>query len=57
LESNIRTQPLIDGYETSELTDVRELLKLKEDLKAGCQGMKELLKIAPSLGGEEVFDI
>ena len=57
LESHIRTQSLMSGHETSELTDVRELLKLEEALKDGCRGMKELLRVAASFGVEEVFDI
>jgi len=56
-ERRIITRALINGTETDEVPDVRELLNLEEDIKAGCRGMKELLRIAPSFGGEEVFDI
>lgn len=57
LERHIYTQSIIKGCETEEVKDVRELLELEENIKAGCRGMKQLLQVATSFGGEEMFEI
>ena len=43
IEHRVTTDMLLKGTETYELSDVRELLELEENLKGGCRGMKELI--------------
>jgi hypothetical protein len=55
-EHEISTKSLMNGR-TESVDDVRLLIQLEDDIKGACRGMKELLRVAASFGGEEVFDI
>lgn len=55
-EHEITTKSLMNGH-TESVHDVRLLVQLEDDVKGACRGLKELLRVAASFGGEEVFDI
>ena len=55
-EHKITTKSLMTGH-TESVDDVRLLVQFEEDIKGACRGLKELLRVAASFGGEEVFDI
>lgn len=42
---------------TAELTSISSLLALEEEIKNGCRGLKALLEVMRTFGGEEVVEI
>jgi hypothetical protein len=56
LEFHLSVNNLIDGR-TTELDSISTLLDLEEEIKKGCQSLKNLLLVMSTFGGEEVIEI
>lgn len=56
IEFNIRVNDLISGT-THQTDDIETLLKLEEEMKSGCNNLKNLLLVMASFGGEQTFEI
>jgi hypothetical protein len=52
----LRLKTLINGHETSEISDVTVLVKLEEDIKNGVQSFKALLQVMEGFAGEQVIE-
>ncbi len=56
IEFKITVNSLISGT-THNAGDIDTLLKLEEEMKTGCNNLKNLLMIMSSFGGEQTFEI
>ncbi len=56
IEFHIRVNGLISGT-THQTNDIETLLKLEEEMKSGCNNLKNLLLVMASFGGEQAFEI
>lgn len=56
METELTVNNLVQGM-LSRVTDVQKLLRLEEEVKAGCRNMKDLFEVIQSFGGEEVVEI
>lgn len=56
IEFRITVNNLISGT-TNNANDIDTLLKLEEEMKTGCNNLKNLLMVMNSFGGEQVFEI
>ncbi len=52
----ITVDKLINGFST-ETKNISMLLDLEDKIKGGCQGLKTLLSVMGTFGGEEVIEI
>jgi hypothetical protein len=55
-EFKITVNNLISGS-THNANDIGTLLKLEEEMKTGCNNLKNLLVVMNSFGGEQTFEI
>jgi hypothetical protein len=56
LEFHLSVNSLVNG-KTTELESISTLLDLEEEIKKGCQNLKNLLLVMSTFGGEEVIEI
>lgn len=55
-ETHFSVNDFINGR-TVEINDISTLLDLEEQIKGGCQNLKNLLTVMRTFGGEEVIEI